>query len=46
MTRRNDWLKKVIVILIVAYISPSIAAMIVGLYTMKYVYELGKNLKD
>lgn len=43
MTKRGSILEKLIVLLIVSYISPTIAAVILGAWVLKYVYELGKS---
>ena len=43
MTRQRGLLEKVIILAVVAYISPTIATVILGAWVLKYVYDLGRN---
>ena len=41
--QRRSTLEKLIILLIVAYISPTIAAIVLGAWVLRYVYELGRS---
>jgi hypothetical protein len=43
MTKQRGWFEKLIILAIVAYISPAIATVIFGAWILKYVYDLGRN---
>ena len=44
MRKRNHFFRMALLLLIVAYISPTVAAMILGAIVFKHLYEAGHTL--
>ena len=42
MIRQGNMLQRLVILLILSYISPTIAAVVLGAWVLRYVYELGR----